>query len=481
MKCHSLLETTLAVSALALSTLYLAPHADAGEPLILGERLQLRSQSMGEMRTYQVHRPAGYDLSNARYPVLVVLDGNEHFEHVSTTVDFLASAAKVPAMIVVGVPNKDRFRDLSSYRTPPGASPLLDFITAELIPKIDRDYRTRPYRILIGWSSAGLFAIHSMIQAPEAFRGYVVVAPAFGDDRALPQAVAAFLDSHKEPFLNAELFMATDDGTGANLSGAWELASYLQQRASRVRDLRFTFRRYLDESHGSVPLRSMSDGLLHIFEGWDLGDPFSLYEQGGLAAIEKHFGALSARLGFPVPVPEDALFSTFGQLEYRKRYPEAEQVISRAIELYPENTTALYYAGRLRMETGNTAAAIETLKKSLLLSPNDRLARSLLNDMKVDPNGLVAEVRLSAKDLAKYVGGYGDSAVVLAIERRGDKLFSKTVDREYELDALSGTKFHYSENNVYSDGGVVTFRTDDRGRVTGLVFQKDGAELAKLK
>jgi enterochelin esterase-like enzyme len=109
------------------------------------------------MRSYQVHRPRNYDLDNARYPVLLVLDGLEHFQHVSATVDLLSSAGKIPKMLVVGIPNNNnsRYRDLSNIPAAPGASGLLKFITEELAPKIDRDYRTRPYRILVGWSSAG--------------------------------------------------------------------------------------------------------------------------------------------------------------------------------------------------------------------------------------------------------------------------------------------------------------------------------------
>jgi len=124
---------------------------------------------------------------------------------------------------------------------------------------------------------------------------------------------------------------------------------------------------------------------------------------------------------------------------------------------------------------------VETLKKALLLSPNHRPSRSLLEYMKVDANELVPEVRVSGNDLARFVGGYGTSGVVFEIERRGDEIVGKTSETEYEFDALSGTTFAYSENNVYSIGGTVSFRTDDRGRVIGLTFQNGGAELTKLR
>lgn len=129
---------------------------------------------------------------------------------------------------------------------------------------------------------------------------------------------------------------------------------------------------------------------------------------------------------------------------------------------------------------GNRTRAIDTLKKSLLLSPSYGPTRYLLSTMNVEPNDLVPQVRMTGPELAKYVGGYGASSVVLEIEQRGDTLLGKTSQREYELQVVSGATFQYSENNVYTNGGSLTFRTDTRGRVTGLEFQ-NGPKLEKLR
>jgi tetratricopeptide (TPR) repeat protein len=182
-----------------------------------------------------------------------------------------------------------------------------------------------------------------------------------------------------------------------------------------------------------------------------------------------------------VAVPEEAVLAPFYQLEGDKRFAEAEQVIKKAIESFPDDPTALYYAARLYFQMGNKTLGVETLKKALLLSPSHGPSRGLINYMKLDPNDFVPEVQVLAKDLAKFVGGYGNSAVVFEIALRGDKIVGKTSESEYDLDAVSGTTFAYSENNVYSSGGSVSFRTDDRGRVTGLKFHNGGAELAKLR
>lgn len=391
MRFPAVLRQSLSAVILGLSTICVsAQSGDVGEPIVVGRQLRIRSESMRETRSYQVHLPAEYGNDDARYPVLIVLDGEEQFQHVSATVDFLAAAGKIPATIVIGIPNTDRVRDMDSTAAP-GSSAFLSFISGELVPKIDRDYRTYPYRILVGHSDAALFTLYSMINAPEIFRGYIAIAPAFGDDPELPATIAEFLDSHQDPLFNADLFVAADDSTGQPLSKAWELSSFLQERASRVHDLRFTFRRYPEETHSSIALRSVQDGLLNIFDGWEVEDPFALYDLGGLPAIDKHYAAIAARLGFPVAVPEEALLGVFSELEGRKEFSQAKDVIERAMQSFPDSPATRYYAGRLYLQMGDRELAIDALRTSLLLSPSYPAAVSLLEYMKVDPEKLVSE------------------------------------------------------------------------------------------
>ena len=320
-----------------------------------------------------------------------------------------------------------------------------------------------------------------MLHAPQAFRGYIAISPAFEGKREFPNAVIAFLNDAKDQNLNADVFLAMEGIRGSDLGRSWELSSAFQQRAWQLRDVRYAFRNYPEESHLSIPLRAVQDGLLSIFDGWQIKDPFAIYEQGGLAAIEKHFAALAARTGLPTAIPDATLRDVYWNLFNRKRTTEAEQVLARALELHPDSLGTLNFAAQRYKQHGNTVLSVETLRKLLLLYPNHRGARTMLESLQVDASAIPPEAPVSQKDLARYIGGYGGSSVVFEIERRGDKIAGKTSEQQFELEALSATKFHFSEHsNVYAEDGVVSFRTDARARVTGLVFE-GGAELAKLR
>ncbi len=237
MQVRSVLWALLSILVPAMAGLcHSAQPVANGHPIVIGERFEIHSQATGETRSYLVHRPSDYDLSSARYPLLVVLDGGGDFQHASTTADLLADAGQIPSMLVVGIPNTDRNRDLVPYVPHSGSENFLRFVTTELIPKLDHDFRTLPYRILVGHSYGGLFGLYSLIQAPVVFRGYILASPTLeGDNRGLPGTVGSFLEQHQE--LAASVYLTTANENGEFLSGNWELSAYLQRQASRDQQL----------------------------------------------------------------------------------------------------------------------------------------------------------------------------------------------------------------------------------------------------
>ncbi len=389
--------------------------------------------------------------------------------------DLLAGAGLIPAMLVVGIPNTDRNRDLIPFTPRSGSENFLKFLTTELIPQLDHDFRTQPYRILVAHSNGGLFGLYSLVKAPEAFKGYILDSPALNDDdHELLSTVGAFLEKHKD--LTASVYLTTANETGPLLSGNWQLSAYLQSQASRDPHWSFAFRRYPEETHGTIPLRSAYDGLQFIFDGWAVPDPVALYEQGGLAAIDKHFSALSSRFGFAVAIPEDVLLAPAVQFYRQKRISESEQLILRTLELHPHAVNALLTAGRLYFDRGDKAKATEYLTKALLLAPTRRAIGVDYAALNLDPHEVLRAAAVPGSELQKCVGSYGLSVPAVEIVRRGGKLFAIIADRENELTALSDTRFYFTNGQE-----VVAFDRDNRGRVVGLELQNHEVQLPRIK
>ena len=150
----------------------------AQEPIIIGTKHQLYSNLLKEQRSYRISLPKSYTdkkYKPASYPVLYLLDGEMAFEYYVSVVRFLSKGvyASIPEMIVIGIDNTDRTRDLTptkaSKRSPDDAAKILftnsgggenfiQFINTELIPAVDSAYRTNGYKIFAGHSFGGLYS-----------------------------------------------------------------------------------------------------------------------------------------------------------------------------------------------------------------------------------------------------------------------------------------------------------------------------------
>ncbi len=180
-----------------------APAAAACKSTVSGDlRLHaLKSSIFGNERTIRVLLPPGYgDAANKdrRYPVLYMLDGQNVFDaclsdvshhewSVDETVQKLIAEKKLPPMIVVGVDHagKDRAREYLPYKDyvgnpdmdEPAGKLFPDFMTKEVMPLVDGQYRTlpgRPNTGIGGSSYGGVATLYALLAKPGTF-GYGLI------------------------------------------------------------------------------------------------------------------------------------------------------------------------------------------------------------------------------------------------------------------------------------------------------------------
>jgi uncharacterized protein len=308
--------------------------------------LKLKSAVLGEERTVLVRTPAEYETSKLSYPVLYVTDGDAHIGHTASTIQFLTQNGRMSELIVVGITNTDRTRDLTptkstnknaagelQFPTSGGADNFLKFIETELIPQIEKQYRVQPYRILAGHSLGGLFAIHSMISKPGVFNSYVAVSPSLQWENGEPlKRAAEYLKNQKE--MKVTLFVSLGNETGA-ISESFDSFRELLSKTS-IKGFEWQAERMADEDHGSVVLRSHYFGLRKVYEGWQPPrDPANGAVIGGLKGADEHYKKLSEKFGYSIPVPENLI----NQMGYRfladGKPEEAIAVFKVNIERYP--------------------------------------------------------------------------------------------------------------------------------------------------
>lgn len=162
----------------------------AQEPVPPHETFTIESAALGETRRINVYTPPGYQrYGTGEYPVLYMPDGGvaEDFPHVASAVDAAIRAGDMRRMIVVGIENTERRRDMTGpteveedRRIAPrvgGSAAFRRFIGAELMPEVRRRYRASEESAIIGESLAGLFVVETFFLEPHLFDTYVALSP----------------------------------------------------------------------------------------------------------------------------------------------------------------------------------------------------------------------------------------------------------------------------------------------------------------
>ncbi len=373
-----------------------APAAPSAAP---GGRVTLPSKILGEERTLLVALPDAYARSSDRYPVLYLTDAETQFAHTAATAAFLARNGFMPGVIVVGVVNTDRDRDLTPSRDPRfptsgGADRFLDFLEKELVPFVESTYRTAPFRILAGHSAGGNFAFHAMRVRPDLFQAVIAVSPwLVWDDRRELALLAPFLAGGGVK-TRALFFTSGDEGDEMRDVLA-RVESALKGTASK--SLRWASANYPDETHGSVVLRSHYAGLRMIFDGWALPvDPASGRLLGTLEDVKKRYEELSARLGFPVTPPEASVNRLGYQALARRNLPAALSIFRFNAATYPGSPNVHDSLGEALEASGSLEEALASFEKAADLGatggdPNTGVVRANADRVRARLAGRAAE------------------------------------------------------------------------------------------
>ena len=153
------------------------------------ETFTIQSKQVGEDRLINVWTPENYKTAMDTLPVMYMADGGikEDFPHIANTLSELIKAKKIQPIILVGIENTQRRRDLTGFTEVAkdkeiapvvgGSEKFRAFIKDELIPEINKRYRTTDKRSIIGESASGLFVMETFFLTPEMFDNYIAFDP----------------------------------------------------------------------------------------------------------------------------------------------------------------------------------------------------------------------------------------------------------------------------------------------------------------
>ena len=371
------------------------------DAITIGKIDYVHSEILNEQRQILVHIPEDNPHDKNTYPVVYLLDGDAHFYSVVGMIRQLSSIngnTVCPKMIVVGISNTDRTRDLTPTKgeaiNSGGGDYFMSFIEKELIPYIDSNYPTKPYRTFIGHSLGGLTVMNALLNKPDLFNVYIAIDPSmWWNNKNLLNKIKS--TTFNEKYANKTLFL----GIANTLANDMDIANVQKDttRATRhirailelnsffnnnpLKKLSYKGKYYEDDNHGSVPLIAEYDALRFIFNFYR----FKLTEQDYvseeinlLLKIEDYYKGLSKGFGIDMKPDEYYINHVAYKLLRKKQFFKAEQFFKLNIKNHPKRSSVYESMGDFYSSTGIKDKAIECYKKAVSLDDDSSLKYKII-------------------------------------------------------------------------------------------------------
>lgn len=351
------------------------------------------SKILSEERKVWIHIPncngGNENTGKGRYPVIYLLDGDANFNDIVSITEFMSNAGLCPPMIVVGILHQSRMTELtfSTDKETPGivgrGEKFMHYVEKELMPYIESKYPTASYNILIGHSVGGLTVVNTLVHHPDLFNAYISLDAAlwWNNQQIVKEARMSLANTN---YKGKTLFMAlanrmekgmdtlqvqkdTTEGTElirSNLEFIKDIFKYKQNQ------LRFQYKYYENDDHGSVRFPGEYDALRFIFDFYklkiynsELDDPNFKLD----SLLVTHYNIVSEQMGYCVK-PDESQVNNLGYYMLRqKQFTKAEALFKLNITNYPETANCYDGLGDFYLAKGDKLKAIESFKKTLSL------------------------------------------------------------------------------------------------------------------
>lgn len=368
--------------------------------IVIGKMDSIHSKILNEERKVLVHVPEDNTeglYEERKYPVVYLLDGDDHFYSVVGMLKEMSSFGIFPEMIVVGISNTNRLRDLTPTKGKPdawrnsemiansgGGENFMSFIQKELMPYINSNYPTQSYKMLIGHSFGGLTVMNTLIHYPDLFDSYVAIDPSmWWNDENLLNKIKQHRFSREYNAKKLYIGIANTMSEGMKISDIHkdttiqtrtirpilELNTFLKENTQK--GLLYKGKYYEEYNHSTVPLITEYDAFHFIFDFYEFKtseDEFLNPESGFFNKIVNHYAKVSKFLKTKVK-PDEGFIDYLGyQRMSINQLKQSEEFFKLNVTNYPENFNTYDSLGDFYAVTGRKEKAIENYKKSISLN-----------------------------------------------------------------------------------------------------------------
>jgi hypothetical protein len=299
---------------------------------------ELPSKILSEQRELLIHLPNNYHQNTQlEYPVLYLLDGQRNFQHAVGSLDLLNQSFMAQEMIIVAIKNVHRTRDFTptydeSYNrwgASGGADKFLDFMQQELIPYVNRKYRTNHFKVLAGHSLGGLFTVYALHSRPQLFQAHFAFSPSlwWHDEVIFKQAESILANANE---LNSYLYINMANEGGSMFSAFERYTKLLKTHTPK--GFKYISELEKQENHGTSALVGQTKAYRFLYSA--LACPEEIVVQG-LPTIKQYYAELSKIHGYQIKPSYRSIRSAGHNALNQNDYTKAIEIFELNVHHYP--------------------------------------------------------------------------------------------------------------------------------------------------
>ena len=330
----------------------------------------ISSQILGEDRELKILLPRGYsNESDKAYPVIYVFDGDYLFEVVAGNVDYYAYWEDMPEAIVVGV-NQVETRSDDLYYSEQNSLPIesganfFEFVGKELIPYIEKNYKTERFRAAIGHGETANFINYYLIRQNSIFNAYVSISPDLATD--MPEYLLEKMTALEQKTF---YYMATSNTDVPHIMEGVKTLDK-QIKALDSNNLLYTFNEFEGATHYAMPAHAIPKALESIFFVFqpiskkEYKESVLKLEGSPVEYLSQKYEEIENLFGIEKQILVNDFKAIEAAIKKKEQWNHLEALSKMARKEYPETLLSNYYMGMYYEKIGEPKKAMKTYRSA---------------------------------------------------------------------------------------------------------------------
>lgn len=344
------------------------------------------SNTLGTTREITIGLPLSYDKNpTKKYPLLILLDGEYLFHPFYGALNYGSYWDDLPETIIVAInQNKNNERiDDSSFDNSTGlpsktAAQFFEFIGGELLPYIDKKYRTAGFRVIAGHDTTAGFLNFFLYKDSPIFTAYISLSPELAPE--MENRITDRLSKMKQPVF---YYQSSADGDIRQLR---EPIESLDKNIKSIHNpmIDYKYDKFNNGSHYSLVLYSIPSALYQIFDSYkpisssEFSEKIVVLQSGYVDYLTQKYKTISDKLGLKATIRLNDFKAIEAAILKNKAYNELDKLAEIADKNYPKSMLASYELGLMYEKSGDPKRAAQKYQHASQLEEIGDLTKDMM-------------------------------------------------------------------------------------------------------